>query len=144
MSDKYLVTCDGSPASNRALAFAIGQAKLCGASILLVHVLEWSPYSFLTPEEIEERHKRRTDELKRAEQAVIAPLAETVKAAGIEIETMIKYGHVTQTIADVAASEGVTQMFVGRSGHGKLASIVFGSTAAAMAQIAPVPCTIVP
>ena len=59
MSKKFVVACDGSPAAGRALKFAIEQAKSGGASLLLVHVLEWSPYSFLTPEELEERHKRR-------------------------------------------------------------------------------------
>ena len=66
MPTKYVVACDGSSASGRAVKAAVEQAKLTGASLLLVHVLEWSPYSFLTPEEIEERHKRRSEELKRA------------------------------------------------------------------------------
>jgi nucleotide-binding universal stress UspA family protein len=56
MSEKYIVACDGSAASERALNFAVAHAQTTGASILIAHVLEWSPYSFLTPEELEERH----------------------------------------------------------------------------------------
>ena len=144
MSKKFVVACDGSPAAGRALKFAIEQAKSGGASLLLVHVLEWSPYSFLTPEELEERHKRRGEEMKRAETALLQPLVESATAAGVEADSIIRYGHVTETLADIAEKEGASQMFIGRTGHSTLTKLVFGSVAAAMAQIAPVPCTIVP
>jgi nucleotide-binding universal stress UspA family protein len=144
MSTKYLVACDGSAASGRALKLAIEQAKTDGASLLLVHVLEWSAYSFLTPEELEERHKRRNEEVKRAHTALIDPLVESVTAAGVSATALIRYGHVAETLADIAEKESVAQMFVGRTGHSTLAKIVFGSVASSLAQIAPVPCTIVP
>lgn len=144
MSNKYLVASDGSPASARALQFAIDQAKSDGASILIVHVLEWSPYSFLTPEEIEERHKRRNDELKRAQTAMVDPLVNAATSAGIETDAVIRYGHVTDTLAEIATKQAVSQIFIGRTGQSSIANRVFGSVAGTMAQIAPVPCTIVP
>jgi len=144
MSAKYVVACDGSKASERAVKMAVEQAKSSGASLLLVHVLEWSPYSFLTPEELEERHKRRGEELKRASAALVDPLVESTRAEGVEASAIIRYGHVTETMARIAEEESATQIFIGRTGQSGLAKIVFGSVAAAMAQIAPVPCTIVP
>jgi nucleotide-binding universal stress UspA family protein len=144
MSKKYMVACDGSPASGRALKLAIEQAKMSGASILLAHVLEWSPYSFLTPEELEERHRRRNEEIKRVETALIEPLIEIVSGEGLEVDSAIRYGHVYETLADIAEKEAVAQMFIGRTGHSSLTKIVFGSVASALAQIAPAPCTIVP
>ena len=78
MSNKYVVACDGSAASERALAYAIDHARRDGASLLVAHVLEWSPYSFLTPEELEERHKRRGEELARAKTALIDPILESI------------------------------------------------------------------
>lgn len=144
MSAKYVVACDGSEVSGRALKFAIEQAKTTGASLVLVHVLEWSAYSFLTPEELEERHSRRNQELERARTAVVEPLMESIKGEGVEASAVIRYGHVTETLVDVAEKEGATQMFIGRVGHSNLVKIVFGSVAASLAQTAPVPCTIVP
>ena len=44
----------------------------------------------------------------------------------------------------IAEQEGAAQMFIGRTGDKALAKLMFGSVAAGMAQIAPVPCTIVP
>ena len=144
MSEKYIVACDGSPASGRALKFAIEQAKHSGASLLLAHVLEWSPYQFLTPEELEERHKRRNEEVARAKEHLIEPLIEAVSSEGVDVDSVIRYGHVTETLADIAEKEGAAQIFLGRTGHSSLTKLVFGSVAAAMAQIAPVPCTIIP
>ena len=144
MTTKYVVACDGSPASERALKFAVDEASQHGAEVVIAYVLEWSPYSFLTPEEIEERHKRRTEELERARDAVVRPLIESMADSGVKIDSVIRYGHVAETLVDIAERMGARQMFIGRTGHGGLAARVFGSVASSMAQIAPVPCTIVP
>ncbi len=144
MSHKFLVGYDGSAASRRALDFAVDRAQHQGGSVIVAHVLEWSPYSFLTPQEIEERHVRRTEELKRAETALMNPVVEALSAKGIEVDTAIKYGHIADTICDIAKEKGANQMFIGRNGHGGIASRVFGSVAGSLVQTAPVPCTIVP
>ena len=144
MSVKFVVACDGSEASQRALDLAADLAGVCNGSLLLAHVLDWSPYSFLTPTEIEERHARRNEELERAEKALLAPLVESLKSRNIEVETAIRYGHVAKTLAEIASSEKAAQLFIGRAGDSALAVRVFGSVAGSLAQIATVPCTIVP
>ena len=144
MSIKYVVACDGSPASERAVSFAIDQARSDGGSVLIAHVLEWSPYSFLTPEELEERHKRRGEELARAKTALVDPILASISAEGIEVDSVIKYGHVSETLSDIATEAGATQLVIGRTGQSSLKVRVFGSVASTLAQIAPVPCTIVP
>jgi len=144
MSVKYVVACDGSPASERAVAFAIDHARSNGGSVLIAHVLEWSPYSFLTPDELEERHKRRGEELARAKIALVDPILASVSADGVEIDSVIKYGHVAETLADIATEAGATQIVIGRTGESSIKARVFGSVAGTLAQIAPVPCTIVP
>lgn len=144
MSSRYIVGCDGSPASVRAAEYAVAQAKTSGAAVTIAHVLEWSPYTFLTPEELEERHKRRNEELTRARQAIIDPVLESLAESGVDLDSSIKYGHVAETLARIAEEIGAEQVFIGRTGHSELESRLFGSVAATMAQIAHVPCTIVP
>jgi len=144
MSNKYVVACDGSPASERAVAYAIDHARRDGASVLIAHVLEWSPYSFLTPEELEERHKRRGEELERAKTALIDPILASISTDGIEVDSVLKYGHVAETLCNIATEAAATQMVIGRTGQSSITSRVFGSVAGTLAQIAPVPCTIVP
>ena len=144
MADKFVVAFDGSPSSQRALQFAVDEARHLDASIILVHVLEWLPYSFLTLEELEERHKRRTDEMARARKVLLDPVVESMTESGVAIEVMVRYGQVTETLMDVIKQKKATQLFLGKTGQTHLSALVFGSVASSMAQVTTVPCTIVP
>ena len=144
MSDTIVVGYDGSPSADRALEFAAARAKSQGASVTVAHVLEWSPYTFLTPQELEERHARRTEELKRAESIVVAPVLEKLAALGVQASADIKYGHIADTICKIAKDANATQVVIGRTGHSSLTSRLFGSVAGTLAQASPVPVTIVP
>ena len=41
--------------------------------LLLTYVIEWTPYSFHTPEALAERHKRRESEIERANSSILEP-----------------------------------------------------------------------
>lgn len=144
MSRKILVGYDGSDASRRALDFAVERAKVLGDAVIIAHVLEWSPYSFLTPSEVEERHTRRKEELQRAENALLAPVVKEVEGRGVPVSTVLKYGHIAETLCAIAKSEDVALIMIGRMGASGFASRIFGSVAGTLAQVAPVPVTIVP
>lgn len=144
MSEKFVVGYDGSEAARRALDFAVARALMQGGSIVLVHVLEWSPYSFLTPTELEERHKRRREEMERADAAVMTPVVKDLSAQGLTIKPVIRYGKTADILCAIAREEGALQIFVGREGHSALEARIFGSVAGALVQTSPVPCTIVP
>lgn len=143
MSETYLVGYDTSPGGDRALDAAIRMANATGAKIRLVHVLEWSPYSFLTAEELDERHKRRNEELGRAE-ALLAPAMDKLMTAGIPAESLVRYGHVAETICAIAEEIDATQIIVGRVGSSTLSTRMFGSVQLTLVQAAPVAVTVVP
>ena len=144
MTERIIVGYDGSEGANRALDFAAGRAKAQGAHITIAHILEWSPYTFLTPEELEERHGRRKEELKRAEASILAPVLEKLSADGVEADAVLKYGHIAETLCAIANDAGANQLVIGRTGHSALALRLFGSVAGSLAQVSPVPVTIVP
>lgn len=144
MSNPIIVAYDGSEAGDRAVSLASAQSSASGAELIVAHVLDWSPYTFLTPEEIEERHKRRSEELARAERAVIAPVMAKLESQGVAAKSVIRYGHVAETLVDIAKAEGASQIFMGRQGHSSLASRLFGAVSGTLAQVSPVPVTIVP
>lgn len=144
MTETIVVGYDGSASAERAMEFAVARAKAQNASLTVAHVLEWSPYTFLTPEEIEERHARRTDELKRAESTVVAPLLEKLSGQGIKASAEIKYGHIAETICKIAEDSNAGEVVIGRTGHSSLSARIFGSVAGTLAQASPVPVTIVP
>src|SRR6056297_1938864 len=144
MSDKFVVGYDGSVAARRALEVAVARAKAQGGTIVLAHVLEWSPYSFLTPTELEERHKRRREELERARDAITSTVVAELEKEGISVETEIRYGKAHDVLGQVARDHDAVQIIIGREGQSSLGARIFGSVAAALIQSAPVPCTIVP
>ena len=144
MSKVFVVGYDDSPSSRRAVDFALEQAESAGASVVIAHVLEWSAYSFLTPEELEERHGRRKEELARAEVAVIKPVIEQISQKGIEVDSELRYGNIADTLCAIARERNATQLIIGRTGDAGVVSRIFGSVAGALAQSSPVPCTIIP
>lgn len=144
MSQKIVVCYDGSASSENALEFAVKVAKAEGASLIIAHVLEWSPYSFLTPTEIEERHMRREEELKRASAAVLDPLGKKLEGTGVEFTTALRYGHIAETLCDIAKEESASQIILGRIGSSHLSRRLLGSVTSTLVQAGPVPVTVVP
>ena len=144
MPEKLVVGYDGSDVAKRAVNFAIATAAATGGSVVVAHVLEWSPFTFLTPTELEERHKRRQEEIERAETAIIAPLLAEIEDKGVSITSALKYGHIANMLIHIATENEATQLVIGRSGNSGTVERIFGSVAGSLAQTSPVPCTIVP
>ena len=144
MSGNFVVGYDGSVPARRALEFAVDRVRAQGGTIVLAHVLEWSPYSFLTPQEIEERHVRRREEIERAKKAIMSTVVAELEDAGITVETEVRFGHASDVLCRIAKEKDAVQIIIGRDGQSSLGARVFGSVAGALVQIAPVPCTIVP
>jgi nucleotide-binding universal stress UspA family protein len=143
MTDIMLVGVDGSQASRRAADFAAARAQAGKARLVVAYVIEWSPYTFNTPEENEQRHKRREEEIARAE-AHLAPLLSELRAGGLEVESVVRHGHAAEALSGLAGEYGAVQIFIGRRGVSKIAAMLFGSVAGSLVQISPVPVTVVP
>lgn len=143
MKRTLIVGYDGSPASQRAVDHAADAAQALGLKLLLVHVLEWSPYAFLTPEELNERHKRREQELSRAREQ-IRPAVDALRGRGIDADTELRHGHAGELLCEIATSSGAAQIVIGRTGASALANRLLGGLALTLSQASPVPLTIVP
>ncbi|MGI9371824.1 MAG: universal stress protein [Hyphomicrobiales bacterium] len=143
MADTYVVGFDGSEQAQRALDFAVANAKDSGASIHLVFVLEWSPYSFHTAEELAERHGRREKELERAN-AVIQPAADKLNDAGVKTTCEAHHGNAADILCGRAKEKGASQIIVGRTGGTSFAERILGGLTINLLQASPVPITVVP
>ena len=144
MTDVLLAGVDGSEDGKRAAAFAATRAKAAKARLVVAYVIEWSPYTFNTPEENEMRHKRREEEIDKANALVIDPLVGALKKSGIEVQGIVRHGHPAQVLSDLAGETGACQIFIGRRGISRMAALLFGSVAGTLVQISPVPVTVVP
>ena len=144
MPDIYIVAYDGSDASRRTAQFAAERAKLAHAHLHLVYVLEWSPYSFLTQEELAERHQRRAQELERATQFVLTPMAQELTAAGYTVSSEVRYGNVAKTIHEIAGEKNAKIIYIAKSNDSGLASRLLGNVPGTLIQIANIPVAVVP
>ena len=138
-----LVGIDGSDSGKRALEFARGRAEDLGAELVLAHVIPWSPYSFNTPEENEQRHARRKAELTAAEEQLLGP-AEAAAGTKVKVITVAKHGDRAETLNELAREYGADHIIVGRTGESRIRSKFFGSVPSELTMIADVPVTVVP
>ena len=143
-SECFLVGIDDSDCCRRALEFAERRAKAMDARLVLAYVIEWSPYSFNTPEENEQRHKRREEEIAVANTSVLQPALASLKHSGLEAEGVVRHGNVADVLTDLAQEYGAVQIVVGRVGASGLKSLIFGSVTSKLVQISRVPVTVVP
>jgi len=144
MANKILVALDGSDGSKRALSAAAQHARLTDSDLVLAYVIDWSPYSFHTPQELEERHKRRESEIQRANDSVLNPELAALQAEGIKVETVVHHGKIAETLLELGDQQGVSQIYIGRRGESRMHTMIFGSVSAALVQTSSVPVTVVP
>ena len=144
MTTKLIIGLDGHSSGDRALTFGQRLAQLIGdAELVVVYVIEWSPFSFQTPEENAERHKRRDEEISKATSRIIEPALEKVRSLGIKATGIVRHGDVAQTINDIADEEQASQIVVARSSEGGFANRIFGSATSNLVMGANVPVTVV-
>lgn len=140
-----VVGLDGEEAGKRALDFASKQAKLIGdCELKLVYVIEWSPFSFQTSEENEQRHKRREEELSLARERILEPAVKTATDDGISVEGIVRHGDVADILDAIAKKNSALQIVVGRVGLRGIKERMFGGVAGRLAAASTVPVTIIP
>ena len=144
MSKVLLVGVDCSECSVRALHYASSRAEVSKAQLIVTHVIDWSPYSFNTPQENEERHKRREIELDRAHEEVVDPIVSELRASGLFARGVVRHGHPAETLNAVGEEFGVTNIIIGKTGSSRIKTQLFGSVANTLVQISKVPVTVVP
>lgn len=142
--DVVVVGADGSEVGARAARFAARQAGREQARLVVAHVIPWSPFTVHTAEENERRRVTKAQEVRAAKEQIVGPLVETLAAEGLQVEGVVRHGHPAETLCDLAEEAAATHVVVGRIGHSRVRSRLFGSTAGTLIQISSVPVTVVP
>jgi nucleotide-binding universal stress UspA family protein len=139
-----LVGVDGSDGGQRAFAHATRAARRDDARLLVVHVIDWSPYTVLPPQDLADQHRRHDEQIAAARSRILEPFAAEAQAAGIAAETLAHHGHAAAALAALAEERGAAQIFVGRHSHSRVHEVLFGSVPLALVHKAAVPVTVVP
>lgn len=138
-----LVPYDFSASADHAVAIATEEAKLHGARIVLLHVVElmhnYGPETALmvapgTTTPIMERRFY----MEKAE-AEIAPVVAQLAAAGIESSIAVRSGSPVEEIREYVRANPVDAIVMGTHGRTGLAHVFLGSVAEKIVRTSPVP-----
>lgn len=144
MTDKIVIGLDGTDTGERALAFAKDLAsKMETCELLAIYVIEWSPFTFQTPEENEQRHNRREEEIELATTRIVTPAVEALHKAGFKATGLVRHGDVAETLNRLTIENGGSQIIVGRASAHGFTKRIFGSSTQNLVMHADVPVTVV-
>lgn len=129
-----LLAVDGSPFTKKMLAYLAAHEELLGTSHHYTALTVQAPLpahvrSSLSKELVDQYYEEEN-------QKVLEPVVKFMATQGVELKTLVKVGHIAETIAEVASQDKQFDLLVmGSHGHGALAGLVMGSiTTKVMAQ----------
>jgi nucleotide-binding universal stress UspA family protein len=145
---KIVVGVDGSEGAAQALRWALGEARLRGASLRVVHA--WSvplvlsipsAGAFGVPEPAESIQQVRAALHKEADNVLEAAL-HGIEADDIEVQAEVVEGKPARVLMEAAADADL--LVVGSRGLGGFTGLLLGSISQQCAHHAPCPLVIVP
>jgi len=140
---KILVPIDGSPASIRALKFAIAQVKtVAGASLVIVNIQ--NPETLGLPASVRITPSAQIEqEVEWAAREALQDAVTLCREAEITYVTRSGRGVIATMIDHVAREEHVAQIIMGTRGLGTVSGLILGSVSTQVLHLADVPMTLV-
>ena len=145
MYQRILVPVDGSPTSNVGLAEAIKLAKLTGARVRVLHVVDETAF-LMSGDSFTPMSGDVLTLLKEAGKAVLETARVTVDAAGIPVDTAL-FDSLSHRLCDRVAEQvkewGADVVVLGTHGRRGVSRMLLGSDAEQIVRTATVPVLLV-
>jgi nucleotide-binding universal stress UspA family protein len=145
MYKRILVPVDGSPTSARGLKEAIGLARLTGARLRLVHVVD--EISFVTGMEAATMLTGETMQwLREGGELVLKKARTRVEKAGLRVDSVLcdsLAGRVCDHVVEQAAAWRADLIVLGTHGRRGVGRVLLGSDAEMIVRLAAVPVLLV-
>lgn len=145
MYQRILVPVDGSACARRGLSEAIALARLTGARIRLVHVVD-EPLVAIGSEVGATVSADLLKTVREAAQRVLADATETVKLAGIPVDDQLLDsfdGRLCDLVVAAARSWSADLVVIGTHGRRGVGRLLLGSDAEQILRLSPVPVLLV-
>jgi len=138
---KILVPFDGSPASLRAVDFAIAMANQNpGTSLVLLNVQNLGATELAAGEFM---FSDWQEQLSQASAKALKDAIAKSEAANVGFETLSRAGQPAEAIAQVARDKGIEHIVMGTRGLGRIQGLLMGSVAMKVIHLAQVPITLI-
>jgi len=133
MYQRILVAIENSDADRTVLDHVQQLGKLCGASLLLVHVADgWVARNY------EKLNLRESEEMTR-DRAYLDGIRTRLSSLGFRVETYLAMGDPANQLIKVAEERQVDLIAMSTHGHRFLADIIRGSTADKVRHLVKIP-----
>jgi len=147
MYEKILLPTDNSKPSQRAGEYAIRNANVNGAEIIVLHVIDTNYLNSLPQQDLHNQlEKQLHDEGKKAVEKFTKRI-EDEQCAGncknIKLKTLIKEGKPDDIILKTAEELGVDHIIMGKSGKHGLEKFIVGSTTERVLRGAKIPISVI-
>ena len=142
MYQRILVPIDGSPTAERGLAEAIKLGRLTGAQLRLVHVVDELSFALSASQGMTTMTGDVLDMLREAGAEILAQGAASVRAAGLQVDTVLKdslAGRVSDLVFREAGAWPADLIVLGTHGRRGVGRLFLGSDAETIVRSAPVP-----
>jgi nucleotide-binding universal stress UspA family protein len=144
MSGRIVVGVDGSDGAQRALEWAVEEARLRSAALVVVYGWQVPPVvtgadPFDAPIVLEQE---TLDAVERSAKDVVERQLGSVDSSGIDVQRRIEPRSPVDLVLDAASDADL--VVVGTRGHGGFTGLLLGSVSQQVAHHAPCPVVIVP
>ena len=137
--NKVLVATDFSDASKPALAYGREFARMFGAALHVLHVVETS-MAWMAPEAVSVDFVRLQAELEARATNTLNRLLDTDDREQLKAVPAVRTGSSTALeIAAYAKDEGIDLIIMGTHGRGMMGHLLMGNVAEKLVRIAPCP-----
>jgi nucleotide-binding universal stress UspA family protein len=140
---KILIPVDGSPASLRAVDFAIEMvAQDPSTSLVLLHVQNTRAIELAGASEAMDTEWLR-EAGSRASAKALKDAIGKCEHAGVASEALVRTGQIAEAVGQVARKENVKHIVMGTRGLGGIQGLLLGSVAMQVVHLAEVPITLI-
>lgn len=140
---KILIPVDGSPASLRAVDFAIEMASQDpSTSLVLLHVQNTRAMELAGASEAMDTEWLR-EAGSRASAKALKDAIGKCEHAGVASEVLVRTGQIAEAVGQVAREENVKHIVMGTRGLGGIQGLLLGSVAMQVVHLAEVPITLI-
>lgn len=143
MSEFYrniVIATDGSENSLRAISYGIEIAKLSGATVHALYVIDTTSFSSIP---MDAGWEAMYDTLREEGEKAISEVKERGNVSGVEVREVLLEGHPSNEIVDFAEKNNADLIVVGTLGKSGLDRFLMGSVAEKVVRGSKVPVLVV-
>lgn len=137
MYTRILVPLENSPYDDAILDHVRNLARLCNASVILIHVADgWAARN------LRQLDLRESEEM-RADREYLSRVAAQLEADGLDADAVLANGDPAREIADAASREHCDLIAMSTHGHRFFSDLIYGSVADGVRHKSDVPVLLV-